>query len=181
MQLFTKILTSLTLFSLLAFAPVKKLESREFSGHKNVYVTEWSKLKHKAEQGDPKALFALGNFYFDPPKGSQFRRNYKKAAELYFQSSIREYPSAQYNIALMLHQGIGFKIDKVESYVWFYFASVNPSPVARGVNAKTAAVVEQLKQEMSEQQMSDAEKRIVHYQQVFSSKRYRDAKIPRLN
>ena len=181
MQLLLKMLIGIILLSMLSFLPVEKAEGREFAGHKNVYVTEWSKLKHKAELGDPQALFMLGNFYFEPPKGSSFRRNYKKAAELYFQSSLREFPSAQYNIAVMLHRGLGFKADKVESYVWFYFASVNQSPVARGINNKTSAVVAQLKEELSKFQMEEAERRIAFYQEVFKNKRYRDAKIPTLH
>jgi len=152
--------------------------SREFGSQKNVYVTEWSQLKHKAELGDPQALFVLGNFYFDPPKGSNFRRNYKKAAELYFQASVRENPAAQYNVAIMLHRGLGFKADKVESYVWFYFASVNDSPVAKHINKKTADIVTQLKSELTSDEMTDAEKRIDYYRNIFESKRYREARIP---
>jgi len=176
-----KMLIGIFLLSILSFLPVEEAKGREISGHKNVYVTEWSKLKHNAELGDPQAMFALGNFYFEPPKGSSFRRNYKKAAELYFQSSLREYPSAQYNIAIMLHRGLGFRADKIESYVWFYFASVNQSPVARGINSKTSAIVGQLEEELTPEQLEDAQKRIKFYQGVFDSKRYREARIPALN
>ena len=179
MQLFKLILPRviLLLVSLASFS-AEAARSREIGSQKNVYVTEWSKLKHKAELGDPIALFTLGNFYFEPPKGSSFRRNYKKAAELYFQASIRQYPSAQYNIGIMLHNGIGFKIDKVESYVWFYFASINKSPVAKGVNKKSEDIVNQLKRELTEAQLTEANKRIEFYQRIIGNKRYREARIP---
>ncbi|TQV88187.1 tetratricopeptide repeat protein [Aliikangiella coralliicola] len=151
---------------------------REFGSQKNVYVTEWSKLKHKAELGDPEALFVLGNFYFEPPEGSGFRRNYKKAAELYFQASLRKNPAAQYNIAIMLHRGLGFKANVVESYVWFYLASVNESPVAKRINRKTAEIVVQLKTELKPDQLLEAERLIESYQNIMKTKRYRDAKLP---
>ncbi len=154
---------------------------REFGGQKNVYVTEWSKLKHKAELGDPDALFALGNFYFEPPRGSSFRQNYKKAAELYFQASLRKNPSAQYNVALMLHRGLGFKLDIIESYCWFYLASVNDSPVAKHINRKTAGIVAQLKAEFDSAQLKEAERRIEIYQGIINSKRFRDVRMPPQN
>lgn len=154
---------------------------KEFGSQKNVYVTEWSKIKHKAELGDPDALFALGNFYFQPPKGSGFRQNYKKAAELYFQASLRENPSAQYNVAIMLHRGLGFKKDIIESYVWFYLASTNNSPVAKHINRKTAEIAAQLEGEFSEKQKLDANRRVKVYQNIIKGKRYRDTQTPQLN
>lgn len=162
-------------------AGVDAARLKEFNSQKNVYVTEWSKLKHQAELGDPDALFALGNFYFEPPQGSSFRQNYKKAAELYFQASIRENPSAQYNVALMLYRGLGFKQNLIESYSWFYLASINPSPVARHINRKTETIVAQLKSEFSPEELQAAEERIANYQQLINAKRYRDAELPEQN
>ena len=153
---------------------------REVTSQKNVYVTEWSKLKHRAEQGDPEALFVLGNFYFDPPKGSGYRKNYKKAAEYYFQASIRDYPAAQYNVALMLHQGLGFEKNTAESYAWFYLASINPSPVAKHINSKTAVIVDQLNSELTTTELSNAQAKVENYRQIIKTKRYRDAKLPEL-
>lgn len=182
MQLYSKFLL-LVFFLLLGTysLTVNAGRVKELESQKNVYVTGWSKLKHKAELGDPDALFALGNFYFDPPKGSSFRQNYKKAAALYFQASIRENPSAQYNVAIMLHRGMGFKIDLIESYCWFYLASINPSPVAKHINRKTATIVEQLKSEFSLKQLQDADKRIKAYLEIIKTKRFRDARMPLQN
>lgn len=182
MQLFSKFLL-LTLFLLVTIysSTVDAGRVKELESQKNVYVTGWSKLKHKAELGDPDALFALGNFYFNPPKGSSFRQNYKKAAALYFQASIRENPSAQYNVAIMLHRGLGFKIDLIESYCWFYIASINSSPVAKHINRKTAVIVEQLKSEFTSQQLQEADTRIQAYLEIIKTKRFRDARLPLQN
>jgi TPR repeat protein len=152
--------------------------SREFSNNQNVYITEWSKLLHRAELGDPDALFSLGNFYFKPPKGSNFRRNYKKAGDFYFQASLRNNASAQYNIALMLHNGFGFKKNIIESYVWFYLASTNDSPVAKSINRKTAQIAQQLKADFNQEQLIEAELKIKQYQKIIKSKRYREARLP---
>jgi hypothetical protein len=152
--------------------------SREFSNDQNVYITEWSKLLHKAELGDPDALFSLGNFYFKPPTGSNFRQNYKKAGDFYFKASLRNNASAQYNIALMLHNGFGFKVNILESYVWFYLASTNNSPVAKRINRKTAQIVQQLKAGFTQEQLNIAEQKIKFYQKVIKTKRFRDARLP---
>ena len=179
MSLINKILLLTLLIVVAVYCSMTRAGRMEdFSSHKNVYVTEWSKLKHKAELGDPDALFSLGNFYFQPPNGSSFRKNHKKAAELYFQASLRKNPSAQYNVAIMLYRGMGFKVDLVESYAWFYLASTNDSPVAKHINRKTAEVVAQLESELSPAQLKDARIRIETYQSIIKSKRYRDARLP---
>jgi len=152
--------------------------SREFSNNQNVYITEWSKLLHRAELGDPDALFSLGNFYFQPPKGSNFRQNYKKAGDFYFQASLRNNASAQYNVALMLHNGFGFKVNVIESYVWFYLASTNDSPVAKHINRKTAQIVQQLKGDLTLDQLKKAAEKIKSYQKIIKNKRFRDARLP---
>lgn len=158
--------------------PTQAETVREYTGQKNVYVTEWSKLKHRAELGDPEALFVLGNFYFDPPKGSGFRKNYHKAAEYYFEASIRDYPAAQYNVALMLAQGLGFEKDVLESFAWFYIASINKSPSAKHINSRTTIIVEQLRGEIPPDQLTIAEQKAEVYLGIIKSKRFRDAKMP---
>lgn len=179
MKLFTKILSSIIVLTAVLYSSLADAgRLREFGSQNNVYVTEWSKIKHKAELGDPDALFTLGNFYFQPPKGSIFRQNYRKAADLYFQASLRENPSAQYNVAIMLHRGLGFKVDVIESYVWFYIASTNKSPVAKHINRKTAEIVAQLKSEFSPKELAEADKKIEMYKNIIKSKRYRDAHLP---
>jgi len=81
----------------------------------------------------------------------------------------------------MLYRGLGFKVDLVESYTWFYLASINNSPVAKRINRKAAAIVTQLKSELNVQQLEEAEKRIETYLKIIKSKRFRDARLPPQN
>lgn len=151
---------------------------REAGSQKSIYVTEWAKLKHQAELGDPEALFVLGNFYLQPPKGSGFRRNPRRAAEYYFQSGLRENPAAQYNVGLMFAQGLGVRKDLIQSYAWFFLASKNSSPVAKHVNNKAQAVVDTLLADFDKKQLSAANQLIQKYQHIISSKRFREARLP---
>jgi len=146
--------------------------------HKSIYVTEWAKLKHRAEIGDPEALFALGNYYYEPPKGSSFRQNYIKSAEFYFQSGIRGNASAQYNLAIMFHRGIGVASNYIQSYAWFKLASTNQSPVAKHVNLVSSQAVETLEPELTPEELFKAKELAQFYKKVVSNKRYRDAKFP---
>jgi len=152
---------------------------RDNVGQKSIYVTEWAKLKHQAELGDPEALFVLGNFYLQPPRGSGFRKNERKAVEYYFQSGLRNNPAAQYNVGLMFAQGIGVNKDLIQAYAWFYLASKNTSPVAKHVNRKALAVVETLQQELDEKQLGEAHALVDKYQKVIASKRYREVSLPK--
>ncbi|MBV1910943.1 MAG: SEL1-like repeat protein [Kangiellaceae bacterium] len=151
---------------------------KESGNQNNIYITEWARLKHQAELGDPDALFSLGNYYYKPPRGSSFRRNLKKSAEYYFQAGIRQNAAAQYNLALMLHGGLGVNKNLVESYVWFKLASVNPSPVAKHVNQVSAEAAATLKDEMSTDEILIADQKLAFYNQIMSEKRYRMAKFP---
>ena len=150
----------------------------ENSAHKSVYVTEWAKLKHQAEIGDPEALFALGNYYYQPPKGSSFRQNFKKSAGFYFQSGIRGHAAAQYNLALMFHRGVGVKANYIQSYAWFKLASNNQSIVAKHVNLVSSQAVETLESELTSKELKQAKELTQNYQDIIESKRYRDAKFP---
>ena len=167
----------LTLLAALVF-PSYAGKLRDIGSHKSIYVTEWSKLKHKAELGDPEALFVLGNFYLQPPDGSGFRQNLKKAIEYYFQSSLRENAAAQYNVGLMFARGLGVSKNLIESYAWFHIASVNPSPVAKHVNRKALEVAETIRSNFDAKELAAAEVRIKKYQYIIESKRYREASLP---
>ena len=151
---------------------------KEFGNQNNVYMTEWARLKHQAEVGDPNALFTLGNYYYKPPRGSSFRQNLKKSAEYYFQAGIRENAAAQYNFAFMLHKGLGVSKNLLESYVWFKLASINPSPVAKHINQQSKDVAATLQVDLNQQQLDEADKKIEYYTKIIKEKRYRAAKFP---
>lgn len=152
--------------------------TKEFGNQKNIYVSEWARLKHKAELGDPEALFALGNFYFQPPEGSPFRQDYKRAAEFYLQSGVRSNPAAQYNLAIMLHRGMGVKKNLIASFAWFSIASKNKSPVAKNINQQSERAAFTIQSEMTADDLTMANQYLKNLQSIMSSKRYREARLP---
>ncbi len=151
---------------------------KEFGNQNNIYITEWARLKHQAELGDPDALFVLGNYYYKPPRGSSFRKNLSKSAEYYFEAAIRKNAAAQYNFAFMLHKGLGVKQNTIESYVWFKIASLNPSPVAKHINQLSRDVVTTLEADLNAQQLEMANKKLKEYRDNIDKKRYRQIKYP---
>ncbi len=148
------------------------------SASKSNKAAEWAKVQQSANLGDPEALFSMGSFYFKPPEDSLHLMNHKKSAEYYFQSSLRNHAAAQYNIALMLHRGIGFKRNIIESYVWFYIASINKSHVAKHINIKTAGMAARLKEQLNVRQITLARQKIVAYQAIMLSERFDNIRIP---
>jgi len=166
------------LFCLLFCDIANATSDEEFGTQNNIYLSDWARLKHQAELGDPAALFILGNFYYKPPKGSSFRTNLKLSAEYYFKSGIRGNAAAQYNLALMLHNGLGVKLNTVESYAWFKLASVNPSPVAKHINQVSARVVETIETQIDDKTLALAKKRVDFYLNVIDKKLYRKAQFP---
>ncbi len=166
------------LFCLLFCHFANAASDEEFGIRNNIYLSDWARLKHQAELGDPAALFILGNFYYKPPKGSSFRTNLKMSAEYYFKSGIRGNAAAQYNLALMLHNGLGVKPDTVESYAWFKLASLNQSPVAKHINQVSARAVESIETQIDNKTLSLAKKRVGFYLNIIDKKLYRKAQFP---
>jgi hypothetical protein len=161
----------------LFFGDVEAARHKDFGSQNNIYLTDWARLKHRAELGDPDALFILGNYYFKPPKGNGFRKNLKKSAEYYFKSAVRGNAAAQYNFALMLHNGFGVNKSAFESYVWFKLASLNESPVAKHVNQESAKIVIRLETLMKKEVLVEAGKKVVLYGELIKNKRYRSIKF----
>ena len=157
---------------------VNAANDEEFGTQNNIYLSDWARLKHQAELGDPAALFVLGNFYYQPPKGSSFRTNLRKSAEYYFKSGIRGNAAAQYNLALMLHQGLGVKLNTIESYAWFKLASINQSPVAKNINQVSARAISTIEAEIDHKTLALAKKRVDFYINIIDKKLYRKAQFP---
>jgi len=151
----------------------------EFGAQSNIYLTDWARLKHQAELGDPDALFVLGNYYFQPPKGSGFTKDFKKSAEFYFKAGIRGNASAQYNLARMLYEGVGVEKNNIESYVWFKLASENKSLVAKHINQASIEAVISLEKNLDLADKSYAEKQIDFYTNIMDNKNYKSAKFSR--
>lgn len=159
----------------LTLTQVNAARHKESGAQSNIYLTDWARLKHQAELGDPDALFVLGNYYFKPPKGSSFRKNYKKSAEFYFKAGIRGNASAQYNLALMLYEGVGVEKNEVESYVWFKLASNNKSLVAKNINRASTEAFMTLEKKFDIASISQAKKQIDFYSDIIDNKSYRKA------
>ncbi len=67
------------------------------------------------EQGDLKAMTYLGAIY-------QMDQEYTEAAKLYTVAARKNYAPAQYNLGVMLHEGLGMEQNLSEAYGWFYLA-----------------------------------------------------------
>ena len=168
----------LIVFCSLLFNDANAARHKDFGTQNNIYLTEWARLKHQAELGDPDALFVLGNYYYQPPTGSSFRKNLKKSAEFYFKAGIRGNAAAQYNFALMLLKGLGVTNNAIESYVWFKLASNNQSPVAKHINQLAKKAVTTIEAQMNEKQLLLAKEKVNFYTRLIREKRYRNAKYP---
>jgi hypothetical protein len=162
----------------MAFQPANAARHKEKGNQNNIYLTEWARLKHQAELGDPDALFILGNYYYQPPKGSGFRKNLKESAKYYFKASVRGNANAQYNMAIMFLNGYGVKQDSIHAYAWFKIASVNTSPVAKHLIQKSAGAAQTLKDRMDESMLSAGTDKVDFYLRIIAEKRYREAKFP---
>jgi len=79
------------------------------------YETAKSELLPLARQGELKAMTYLGAIY-------QMDQEYGKAAKLYQAAARQNYAPAQYNLGVMLHEGLGVEQNLFEAYGWFYLA-----------------------------------------------------------
>ena len=89
----------------------------------NVYIAEWSKLRHSADMGDVNAQFQLPNFYYEPPEHSSLPKSYLKAAKYYRLAAEQNHAPSQHNLGVLLLKGQGVERDWVEAYAWFSLAA----------------------------------------------------------
>ncbi len=163
---------------LLSVLPAEAARHKEYGTQNYIYMSEFAKLRHKAELGDPDALFVLGNYYYKPPKGTNFKKDLRKSTEYYFKASVRGNPAAQHNFAFMLSKGLGVKENLLESYIWFRLAAENDSPVAKHINHLSKKAVEAIGKQLTKVQKALAEKKIKYYTEAIAQKRYHRIKFP---
>jgi len=163
----------------LFFSSVEASRLGVYSSKTNMYTTAWARLKHQAEQGNSNALFTLGSYYYQPPKGSHIKKNLKKSAEFYFKAAIRGNAAAQYNFAILLNKGLGVTINFEESYVFFKLASKNESPVAMHTNLVASKSVKLLEGKFDVKAFKRIKEKIEHYEYIIEKKSYRKAKFPK--
>ncbi len=136
------IISSLILVILLTgFSVDVRSESNSISS--TIYVSEWSRLRHLSELGDPKALFQLGNLYYRPPPKSGIAINHKKAFQLFSEAANKGHIASQHNVGVLYLQGDGIEADPVKALAWFMIAAENG-------NKSAAKVVTRLKSSNSD-------------------------------
>jgi len=162
---------------LLAILPVNASRHKESGNPYYIYTSEYAKLRHKAQLGDPNALFVLGNYYYKPPQGTIFKKNFRKSVEFYFKAGLRGNPAAQYNYAFMLSRGQGIAKNLLESYIWFRLAEQNESIVGKHINDLSKIAVDSIGKQLTKVQKVLAEKKIQFYAKAISEKRYNRIKF----
>ncbi len=130
---------------------VKKVQF-SYPFRSDIYVSQWSRLRHLAKLGDPEAQFELGNMYYSPPKKSGFMKSYKKAYNLFLKSARKGNVHAQHNVAVLLLKGQGVKQDQDKALAWFHIAAENGSKNAQRMVLKfkriTVKNIDKLKSEL---------------------------------
>lgn len=99
--------------------------AERFAPYTYIYVADWSKLRHRAELGDPDALFRMGNLYYSPPEGSGIPQSYRKAFVAFYEAALREHATSQHNVGAMYINGDYVAHDLIEGYAWMLVASSN--------------------------------------------------------
>jgi len=127
-QYFNKLFLVL-LFSVSAVFSINSYAASPLA-NSNIYVAEWSRLKHLATEGIPEAQFQLGNMYYLPPKHSGLPKDFQKAFALFEQAATQGHATAQHNLAVLFYRGEGVEIDRVKSIAWFMIAKTNGSKSA---------------------------------------------------
>ncbi len=142
--------------------PLESADARVERLHDNfkysIYISKWSKVKHRAELGDPDAQFQLGNQYYKPTRKSGFGQSYPKAVEWYGKAAMRNHTGAQHNLAVMYEHGLGVKQDLVSAYSWYMLAAGSNNPAGKSVAEKAARAMTALESELSETDLVNANK-----------------------
>lgn len=97
--------------------------SRQQGASSNIYIAEWSKLRHSADMGDVNSQFQLANFYYEPPEHSTLPKSYLKAAKYYRLAAEQNHAPSQHNLGVLLLKGQGVERDWVQAYAWFSLAA----------------------------------------------------------
>ncbi|TDQ49765.1 hypothetical protein EV696_103134 [Permianibacter aggregans] len=120
-------LFSLALLLAVSLLPVAEANDRgdRIGPYTYIYVSDWSKLRHRAELGDPDALFRMGNLYYAPPEGSGISQSYRKAFLAFYEASLREHATSQHNVGAMYINGDYVAHDLIEGYAWMLVAAGN--------------------------------------------------------
>ncbi|MBI2380783.1 MAG: sel1 repeat family protein [Gammaproteobacteria bacterium] len=144
--------------TLLFTHPVTARESQSSRFASTIYIAEWSKLRHMAEQGDINSQFQLANYYFQPPKGTTLPQSYAKAARFYRLAALQNHGPSQHNLAVLLLKGQGVDKDRIEARAWFSLAASQGFVAAKQALAtldKTMDEADKAKAQQLEQELKN--------------------------
>lgn len=110
-----------------------------------IYVSEYSRLRHLAELGDPNAQFLLGNLYFTGKARPHIVQSDEKAFEFYMKAAKQGHAGAQHNVAVLYLKGRGVKRNVDLAIAWFMLSAKNG-------NRSAQRVIARLQQEMDARQ-----------------------------
>lgn len=105
----------LIIFALSATACSEKIDPYEAYANGN-YEAAKQQLIPLVEKGDLKAITHLAAIH-------QIDQKYDEAIKLYTIAAKKNYAPAQYNLGVMMHQGIGIKRNVSEAYGWLNLAT----------------------------------------------------------
>ncbi len=101
-----------------------------------IYFSEWSRLRHLAELGQPDALFQLGNLYFQSSPRSGIPHNSKKAFELFMKAANKGHVASQHNIGVLYLKGLGVAQNTEKALAWFMIAADHGNKSAKRAVAR---------------------------------------------
>jgi uncharacterized protein len=121
------------------------------------YATALSWFRKAAGQGYADGQYALGIMY---ENGQGVVRDYATAASWYRNAADLGNPNAQYALGILYSKGEGLTKDPVAAYMWFDLAATRGDKLQPPITAQDAANYrDQVAEEMSKQQIAEAEKR----------------------
>jgi TPR repeat protein len=103
-------------------------ETDENDNQEKIFI----ELKKKAEQGDSKAQFEIGEMYFKGygEKSDKIKENVEEALKWYMKSAEQGYIDAQIKLGDMYHYGEGIDGDDEEAFKWYMKAAEQGDPDA---------------------------------------------------
>lgn len=137
-----------------------------------IYLTDFARLRHEAQRGNPAAQFQLGLMHYDPPDNSGIGQSYRRAFMLFFEAGLRGHTTAQHNVGAMYWNGDHVSQDLVEGYAWFQLAALAGDPAGQRKLKRHVA-------DLSAEQLKAAKARVPQLQAMLEQAKKRRVFDPR--
>ena len=115
------------------------------------YAKAMAEFKPLAEQGDPKAQYAIGSFYH---YGYGVKMDQAEAARWFRMAADHGDALSQYYLGMIYQKGDGVEGDLVAAHMWFSLSATNPQSYRDQLY--TRDVIKKLERKMSQEQISRA-------------------------